>query len=143
MLRVEPEIIANQVAAGDVNLAFHPMLDHGEASNLTHRTAECAGAQNPLAFWQMHNLLFERQSNHWRADNSIMVQLGSELGLDTDALLACINDPATQEKITRMDQSRRDAGIRLRPTFKINDEMIEGAVPYAQLQQKFTEAFPK
>ena len=67
------------------------------------------------------------------------VQLAGELDLDTDALLACINDPATQEKIARMDQSRRDAGVRLRPTFSINDEMIEGAVPYAQLQQRFAE----
>jgi protein-disulfide isomerase len=137
VLRVEPEIIANDVAAGAVSLALHPMLDHGDASNLTHRTAECAGVQSPLAFWQMHNLLFERQSDHWRADDSVMLQLGSELGLDTGALSTCINEPATQEKIARMDQQRRDEGIRLRPTFNINENRVEGALPYAQLQQKF------
>lgn len=134
MLRVEPELIANYVANGTLSLAFHHMLDHGAASNLAHRTVECAGAQNPLAFWQMHDLLFARQNEIWaNGDEATMAQWASEIGLDAETMMTCLADPATDAKVVRMDQARRDAGIRLRPTFDLNGQLIQGGVPYAQL----------
>ena len=137
MLRVEPEIVANYVANGTVNLAFHHVLDHGARSQLTHLTAECAGQQSPVAFWQMHNLLFERQNEAWNGDAALMASWAGEIGLDPAAMAVCLSAPATAEKITRMDQARRDAGIRLRPSFDLNGQLIQGAVPYAQLQTLF------
>ena len=140
MLRVEPEIIANQVAAGTVKLAFNPVLDHGDSSSLAHRTAECAGAQSPLAFWRMHNRLFERQDEVWYSGEEVVMQLTDELGLDVDAMRACLDDPAINDKVVRLDQMRRDLGIRLRPSFDINGKVVEGAVQYPQFQQVFAEA---
>lgn len=134
MLRVEPELIANYVATGTLSLAFHHVLDHGAASNLAHRAVECAGTQEPLAFWQMHDLLFARQNEIWaNGDEATMAQWASEIGLDAETMLACLTDPATDAKVVRMDQARRDAGIRLRPTFDLNGQLIQGGVPYTQL----------
>jgi len=139
-MRVEPDIIANEVAAGTVSLAFNPVLDHGDSSSLAHRTAECAGAQSPLAFWQMHNLLFERQNEVWYSGEEVVMQLTDELGLDADAMRTCLDDPVINDKIVRLDQMRRDQGIRLRPSFDINGKVVEGAIQYAQFQQVFAEA---
>lgn len=140
MLRVEPEIKAAYVASGRVSLAFHPMLDHGDASRWSQRAAECAGAQDPLQFWTLHDLLFERQSQLLRAGEAGMVDFAAEIGLDTDAFRACMADPAISAKIERMDQARRNAGIRRRPSFHINGRLLEGAVPFAGFTQAFADA---
>ncbi len=140
MLRVEPEIVANYVAAGNVSLSFHHVLDHGAASLLGSRAAECAGQQSALGFWQMHDLLFERQSQIWSANDETLVQWGSELGLDGDALRSCLADPAIADKVNRLDQARREQGVRLRPSFDLNGRLIEGALPYAQFTGLFDEA---
>ncbi len=140
MLRVEPEIKAAYVATGQVSLAFHPMLDHGDASRWSQRAAECAGAQEPLAFWRMHDLLFARQNLLLRAGEAGMVDFAAEIGLDTETFRACMTDPAIAAKIERMDQARRDAGIRRRPSFHVNGRLLEGAVPFAGFVQAFAAA---
>lgn len=139
MLRVEPEIIRDYVDPGVVRLAFHHVLDHGDASRLAHRAVECAGAQDPLAFWRMHNLLFERQDALWQADAATVTAFAAEIGLGVDAFAACLDDATIVEKVERMDQARRDRGIRLRPSFEINERLIEGALPFPLFQQAFQE----
>lgn len=139
MLRVEPEIKTNFVANGLVSLAFVHMLDHGNASHVAHRAAECAGVQSPLAFWQMHNLLFERQSQLWGGNIELLATWASELGLDAAAMSSCMNDPAMAAKVEAIDQGRRNQGIRRRPTFDLNGRLIEGALPYDGFVQRFAE----
>ena len=140
MLQVEPQLKANYVASGQVRFAFWHILDHGEASVLAHKTAECAGQQDPLAFWKMHDLLYERQGELWSASDDTVVQFATELGLDGEALRLCLDDPAIGEKITRMDQERRTEGIRVRPSFDLNGELIQGAIPYQRFVQILDDA---
>ena len=143
MLRVEPEILANYVAAGQVKLAFSHVLDHGDASQVAHHTAECAGAQSPLAFWQMHDLLFERQDQLWNADPATMVQFATELGLDGTALAACLADPAIVEKVERINQARQALGIRARPSFTVNDQLVQGGLAYPTFVKLLDELLTK
>jgi len=140
VLRVEPELIRAYVASGEVQLAFHHVLDHGNASVLAHHAAECAGAQDAFAFWRLHDLLFERQDQLWQADVAALATLAGEIELDTAAFSTCMADPAIAEKVTRMDQARRDRGIRLRPSFDVNGQLVEGGIPYAAFQQVLAEA---
>jgi protein-disulfide isomerase len=135
VLQVEPELITHYVASGQVRLAFSHVLDHGERSLLAHKTAECAGQQSPLAFWQMHNYLFEHQAELWSATADQMAQIAGELGLDSANLRACLDDPGIAEKVTRIDQARRDRAIRVRPSFDINGQLLEGAAPLATFRQ--------
>lgn len=140
MLRVEPEILANEVTSGNVSLAFHHVLDHGDGSNLAHRSVECAGAQDVLAFWPMHDALFAQQDRFWASGEAVIFEIVDDLGLDADAMQACLADPATNDKITRMDQARREQGVRLRPSFDLNGRLVEGSIPYSLFQQLFEEA---
>jgi protein-disulfide isomerase len=140
VLRVEPEILRDYVAAGAVQLAFHHVLDHGAASQTAHLAAECAGSQAPLAFWRMHDLLFERQDQLWQANVDAVAPMADELGLDAAAFRTCMADPATEAKVTRMDQERRDRGVRLRPTFDIGGRLVEGAIPYETFRTVLAEA---
>ena len=129
MLRVEPQLIANYVATGDVKLTFHPMLDHGNSA-LLHQAAECAGEQDPLAFWQLHGVLFENQGDLFRADSSAVAVLATGIGLDGPALQSCVDSGRYAEKVQRMDDARQDMGIRLRPSFDINGQVYPGAQPF-------------
>ena len=103
MLRVEPEIKRDYVDRGTVRLAFHPFLDRGDAPATTlHAAAECAGAQAPLAFWRMHDLIFEHQGDLWQAEAADVLGYAAELGLDVATFAACLNDPVTAEKLARL-----------------------------------------
>lgn len=135
MLRVEPDIRTHYVAGGRVQIAFHHILDLGPNSLLGSTAAECAGQQEPLAFWRMHDLLYERQPDLYAATAGTVAAWAGELGLDTAAFQACLDDPAVTAKVQRMDEQRRAAGVRLRPTFDVNGQRIEGAAPYAALAE--------
>lgn len=136
MLRVEPEIVNRYVAAGQVQLGFWHMLDHRQSA-LAHQAVECAGQQSPLAFWRMHDTLFARQGELWNLQNATLVAFAGELGLETAAFESCLGDSSIADKIARMDQERRAAGIRLRPSFDVNGQIIQGAVPYDSFAQLF------
>lgn len=138
MLRVEPDIIANYVANGSVRLAFRPMLDHS-ASLTAHHAAECAGAQSPIAFWDMHNVLFEYQVELWNANAPTFVGFAQDLDLDTAAFESCLNDQNIAGKLVALDNQRRSERIRLRPTFDLNGEIIQGALPFTVFAQRFDE----
>lgn len=143
MLRVEPEILTNYVAKGLVSLAFSPATDFGKPSQLTTQTAECAGKQSPLAFWKMHDLLFQQQDQLWAADSDLMVQFAKGLGLDTEALDSCLSDPDIVARITRRVEERNALGIRSRPSFSVNGKIIQGSLPYPAFAKILDEALKK
>jgi protein-disulfide isomerase len=142
VLRVEPEIVADYVATGKVRLAFHHVLDHGQSSQTAHVAAECAGRQSPLAFWRLHGILYERQAELWRTTPELMAEFASAAGLDAEAFAACVADPDVAAHVERMDQERRAAGIRQRPSFDVNGRIIEGSLPYPALAQVLDEMMP-
>jgi protein-disulfide isomerase len=141
VLRVEPEIVQKYVAAGQVQLILWHVLDHGQSAQ-AHQAAECAGQQSPIAFWQMHDTLFERQGELWNLENATLVAFAGELGLDTASFESCLSDQSVIDKIARMDQERRAAGIRLRPSFDVNGQIIQGAIPYDSFAQLFDRLLP-
>lgn len=118
---------------------FSHVLDHGNSSMLAHRAVECAGRQQPLAFWRMHDLLFERQDQLWNLKPDLLIGWAVELDLDSSTLASCLAEPAIAEKVDRLDQARRTAGVRLRPTFRVNDRLVEGGLPYSQFVQLFAD----
>ncbi len=134
-LRVEPQLLTNYVAKGLVSFAFSPVLDFGKPSLLASETAECAGQQDPLAFWKMHDLLFQRQAQISTPDLNLMVQFAKEIGLDGAALKSCLADPAIAVKVERMGKARNDLGIRSRPSFSINGKIYQGSLPYQNFAQ--------
>jgi protein-disulfide isomerase len=140
VLRTEPEIAAAFIATGQASLQFHHMLDHGNASRIASIAAECAGTQDPLAFWQLRTLLFERQNDLFNASSETVTSWAGEVGLDVTAFAACQADPAVAEKVERMNQERIDAGIRQRPSFDINGQIIAGALPLSQFERLIVEA---
>ncbi len=130
MLRVEPRLIETFVATGEVKLAFLHILDHGGSSELASMSAECAGAQNPVAFWDMHDHMFANQRALFSATTDTYIGFAGDLGLDQAAFGACLNEETYLDKVRSMDDMRRSQGIRRRPSFLINDQVVAGGIPF-------------
>ena len=55
--------------------------------------ARCAQLQGEAKFWEYINMLFERQTEDWTADQ--LVSYAREINLDTDKFRQCLADPDT------------------------------------------------
>ena len=125
MLGTEPEIRKNYVATGQLRILFSPMLDLGPNSTQAAIAAECAGEQGQ--YWNMHDLLFARQRDIYGGNNDTFQALAAELGLDTGQFNTCLAEQRYAGLVQSQDQNRREIGIRTRPTFDINGQLLVGA----------------
>ena len=123
MLAVEPIIIDKYVRQGQVKLVFRAVLNHGERSDRTSEAAACAGLQGQ--FWQMHELLFQRQRDVPRGDDAVLVagmlQFAATLpGLDQAAFATCMTERTTFQHLMATDAEQRTRGIVRQPIFDIS-----------------------
>ena len=123
MLAVEPVIIDKYVRQGQVKLVFRAVLNHGERSIRTSEAAACAGLQGQ--FWQMHELLFQRQRDVPRGDGDAIVagmqQFASALpDLDQAAFSTCMTERTTFQHVQATDAEQRTRGIVRQPIFDIS-----------------------
>lgn len=88
------------------------------------KAAEAAGRQGK--FWEMHDILFERQ-NDWSGDTNAedkFLEYARELELDEDQFLADFDSPETQEKINNDLASGNRLGVNATPTFYLNGRQV-------------------
>ena len=128
----EPEIRSNYVATGQLRILFSPMLDLGPNSTQAAIAAGCAGEQGQ--YWAMHDLLFARQRDIYRGNSETFQALASELGLDIGQFSTCLAEQRYAELVQSQDQTRRQTGIRTRPTFDINGQLLVGAQSFSAFQ---------
>jgi Na+/H+ antiporter NhaA len=98
-------------------LTVHP---HAELAALA---VEAAAEQD--RFWEMHELLFERQDELELQD---LVGYAAELGLDVEKFLRDLDDDALARRVQRDVASAEASGVRGTPTFFIGDQRHVG--PY-------------
>lgn len=104
--------------------------------------ALCAGAVGQ--FWEMHDLLFERQDQWSGAGTPAEVFRGyaEELGIDGDSFAACVENDRTAPLQVRDLTSIVRAGISSTPFFIINDEVsIQGAAPIDNFRTVLDSAY--
>lgn len=146
MLGTEPQVIESYVQEGRVKLVFWPVLNHGNPSVYSSVAAQCAGAQDPAQFWQMHEMLFQNQGDLWSATRDYFVNSAVAIGLDQAAFEACYDDPGALAEVMALDDIRRDRGVFAQPVFDANGFVFAGALPFDQfsaaLDSMLAEATP-
>lgn len=127
-----------QTFPDDLRVVFRhfPLLSIHDKAALATQAAEAAGRQGK--FWEMHDLLFDRQSQ-WAAEMSLeefetwLVERAVELELDVDQYTADLKDPA----ISAIAQQGWDNGMKIgllgTPSLVINGEYYGGPMNYANL----------
>lgn len=122
---------------GKINFVFRhfPLQIHKNAQ-VAAQAAEAAGEQKK--FWEMHDILFEKQREWSDLDNPTdkFVEFASTLNLDTEKFKKSVESNAYAAKI-RSDQ---DDGIAVyvdaTPTFFINGQKNSGVLQYNDLKAK-------
>ncbi|MCP5097576.1 MAG: thioredoxin domain-containing protein [Chloroflexi bacterium] len=130
MLGVEPDIITNYVETGAVKIVFWPVLNHGDPSVYSSLTAECVAQQDMDAFWQVHALLFENQSDLWGASRDYFVETAVSVGVDQATFETCYDGASGLDTVFVLDNFRRQRGIYSQPIFDINGELLAGRQSY-------------
>lgn len=90
--------------------------------------SQCVLDQGEDLFWAYHDALY---TSHYMAGTSTaaLVDLGTLIGADGDALQACINSNA-HSRTVQFDLNRAsDLGLRGTPAFLVNDQVIYSASP--------------
>ena len=109
----------------DLRVVFRhfPLISIHDKAQITAEAAEAAGAQGK--FWEMHDILFERQTEWNSLPEAEMVDAltdyAEEAGVaDLDQFRADLENGAYKEKIDAAYQSAVNTGLTSTPSFVIN-----------------------
>lgn len=117
------------------NIAFvyrHFPLPIHKYAKLAARATEAAGKQNK--FWEMHNLLFERQ-REWSLSNNVDIEnifkkYAEALQLDVNKFIHDLNSAEIIQKIDQAYDKALANNIQATPTFFINGKVIKNPPNY-------------
>jgi len=115
-----------------IDLAWHRGSVAGAAAT------RCAADQGK--FWEMHELLFERQ-DVWKREVDIPAKLQSyaeELHLTPDAFRACAEKKEHQTRLEAADIAARQYGVRGTPAFIVNEKPFFGNLSWPYVEQVLT-----
>jgi cyclophilin family peptidyl-prolyl cis-trans isomerase len=116
-----------------------PLISIHDKAVITAEAAEAAGAQGK--FWEMHDLLYERQEE-WNilAEDEMqpkLVEYAEELGLDTDRFAQELEDGVYRDKIMADYEAYQEYGMMATPTYVVNNVFY----PQMGLHPVLIEAF--
>lgn len=143
MLAVQPVIIDKYVRGGRVRVVHRDVLSQGVRSLRTAEAGACAGVQR--RFWEMHQILFQRQSEVRSAGTteieSLLLSYAGDLpGLDQTSFASCLTDRRTVQSLKQRDSEQRQQGVRGQPVFDINGERLFGFQDIASLSAALNKA---
>lgn len=130
-----PELHAEFVATGRVRWVYVPfvmgMFPNGAESA---RASECAGEQG--RFWEMHDVLYERQEEWKRARNPVPLyrEMARDVALDVDRFDGCYRDGRRDDRITTNNRAADALRLRVTPSFIVGGRVVEGALPVEQFR---------
>jgi protein-disulfide isomerase len=107
----------------DLPLPMHPeAIPAAEA-------ADCAGEQN--AYWKYHDALF---SGKYPLGRSGYEKYAADLGLDTVAFKACLDDQRYLAEVQSDGEDASSLGLNGTPSFIINGRILVGNLPFANFK---------
>jgi len=120
-------------------------LEPGLLDNLLAQGAECAGEQNK--YFQMHDRLFEQQNNllpiiqdtssttnSEKAIRDFLAKQASSLGLKIKDFQSCLDKKTYEIMIQNQTLDALDYGLGQLPSFFINHQFVNGALPYSDFK---------
>ena len=132
-LNIEPFLVEEFVKAGLVQIEFRHYPVVGRESVTAAVASECAAEQNRM--FEYANRLFAKQAeDDFRPDQGVfteenLVELAGELGLDTEAFVACQERPDALSPVARGQSAAQAYGFRGTPNFVINDLPVQARSP--------------
>ena len=133
-LEIVPQIEADYIATGKAKLTFKQFPIEGQESPGAAEATECAAEQN--AFWEYHDTLYLNRRGvdvgTFMPDN--LKIFARELGLDTEAFNACLDEGKYRDKVVDDYNEARRREVPGTPTFFVGQTMVVGAKPYSAFE---------
>jgi len=139
-----PQIIESFVQTGAVRFVARdfPLADIHPSAPLAAAAGQCAADQGQ--FWPMYERLFATHQEEWggvpKRDREVFIEFASDLGLDSDAFSACLDDPATLQRIEQEQAAAARFGINSTPNFLVNGQLLRGALPFRVFEDLVQQA---
>jgi len=132
-----PEIAELLKSDGNIRLIVKEFPILGEASVASSRFAIATRlVAGPEAYGQVHDALMEMQGD---VSNVVLSRLAEGLGLDADAILAKMNSEEVDEELRKNHMLAQRLQISGTPTFVLQNEMLRGYLPAAQMARIVAE----
>lgn len=134
--RVQPTIAAlMERYDGQILHVFKnlPLPNHNQAQ-LAGEAAYCA--QDQGQYWQFHDWLFQNQRT---MNRETMIAQAGEMGMDSDAFVACIDKQTYAGRVVSDAQEARSFGITGTPGFLVNGRVLAGAQPLETFENIINE----
>ena len=121
------------IDTGKVKLIYHNFPIIGPESETAAQAAECAGDQNK--FWAYANYLFTHQNgeNTGAFSPDALKGFAVQLGLNQSAFNTCLDTGKYSATVRQQAAEGQQRGVNVTPTFFINGQKHEGALPYDQM----------
>ncbi len=138
-----PQLYTEFMETGKVRWVHVPFI-LGKFPNAEEASAAaiCAAEQGDGVFWPVHMKLFGRQPEWRAASDPLPVFLGylKSTGGDAAAFESCYRSDRPGRVLARVEQIAAAAGVAATPTFFVNGQLVQGAVPLAEFRSILGEA---
>ncbi len=101
-----------------------PLTDLHPQAEIAAEAGECAADQGK--FWEMHDKMFQNQTDLSR---DRLVQLAQELGLSMGTFISCLDQGVHKDEVAQDFADGLSAGVFGTPTFFLNGNKVDGAIP--------------
>jgi protein-disulfide isomerase len=131
-----PALERQFIATGKLFYKYVPfvmgMFPNGERAA---RAAECAGEQE--RFWPMHDSVYAHQRDWKRGGDpdAVLTGLARRVASDAAQWTACYAGDRRGDRTRAANAAARRLGVRVTPTFFIDGQLVEGALPLPIMQR--------
>lgn len=115
-----------------VKVIFRDWPGHDYSLSLA-LAAYCAGEQGK--FWEMHDKLFQNQSETFGSDKNQLAMLAQQLGIYNTQFQTCFDSQKYLPQIRANFVDSQTLGVTGTPTWFINGHKIEGQLSAGELEQ--------
>jgi protein-disulfide isomerase len=131
-----PKIKAAYIDTGKIRYVFRefPLDPVAAASSVLSR---CIADGDAEKYFAVTDVLFRQDWSRWTKPRDTLNQVGKDAGLDEDQVRDCLKNEALFNRIVA-DRIYANAklGIKLTPTFLINEDRIEGNAPFEEFDRR-------
>jgi protein-disulfide isomerase len=138
-----PQIKSKYIDTGKVKLVYRdfPLTSIHPNAEPAAEASECADEQGK--FWEMHDLLFEKQDEWSDIGISKFKDYAKELNLDADKFNKCLDSSKYKDEISKDMQDGVAAGVQGTPAFFVNGILLSGAQPFTAFDQVIQQELNK
>ncbi|MBU6376272.1 MAG: DsbA family protein [Bdellovibrionales bacterium] len=118
-----------------IGFRHFPLPMHKEARPASEASM-CVNEQGSDKFWKFHDKIFQNQQN---LDDANLEKMAKESGANVEKFKACYSSKKYAKVVQDDMEYGEKVGVRSTPTFFVNGQIVNGAVPIEQFSEIIDE----